>query len=61
MPEDDRSDGVREKLDNPLVFIIVLTVAVSAGQMLGRWLGTKANAPGVRSFFGGNASTGPTF
>lgn len=44
--------GKKEHLDNPLVFLIMLTVFVSAGQKVGQWAGVRANSPGIASFFG---------
>lgn len=42
----------KDHLDNPLVFLVFVTVFVTAGQKVGQWIGVKCSAPGVASFFG---------
>lgn len=43
----------RERMDNPLVFIVLIAVGVAAVFKLGQWAGNKVGSPGLTSFFGG--------
>lgn len=43
---------VKEHFDNPLVFIVLISVGVAAVFKLGQWTGHKIGAPGLSSFFG---------
>lgn len=45
--------GLRDHLDNPLVFLFVIGIFVYALGCFGRAAGNRANAPGVTAFFGG--------
>lgn len=45
--------SMRDHLDNPLVFLVVIGLFVYALGCGGRALGNRMNAPGVTSFFGG--------
>lgn len=58
MADDESGDaresvGLREHLDNPLVFLVVVGLFVYALGCFGRAAGNRANAPGVTAFFGG--------
>lgn len=45
--------SMRDHMDNPLVFLLVIAVFVYGVGCFGRALGNRMNAPGVTSFFGG--------
>lgn len=57
--EDSEEGGVSEKatlrdhLDNPLVFLLIIGLFVYALGCFGRAAGNRGNLPGVTSFFGG--------
>jgi hypothetical protein len=42
----------RDKLDNPLVFIVLISIGVAAVFKGGQWAGLKLGWPGMSSFFG---------
>jgi hypothetical protein len=42
----------KDKADNPLVFILLISIGVAAVFKLGQWTGHKTNMPGLSSFFG---------
>lgn len=44
---------MRDHLDNPLVFLLVIGVFVYGLGCFGRAAGNRMNQPGVTSFFGG--------
>lgn len=44
---------MHEKLDNPIVFIVLVGTAIAAFFKVMQYAGKKANAPGVTSFYGG--------
>ncbi len=46
--------STRERMDNPLVFIVLIAVGVAAVFKLGQWTGHKVGSPGLASFFGAN-------
>jgi hypothetical protein len=46
------SAEIRDKADNPLVFIILVSIGVAAVFKLGQWTGHKVGLPGLSSFFG---------
>lgn len=43
----------KERLDNPLFFLAMLALFVSAFQAVGRWTGAKIGSPGLVTFMGG--------
>jgi len=43
----------KEKLDNPLFFLVMIAVFVYAFGSFGRWAGAKISSPGLVTFFGG--------
>jgi hypothetical protein len=45
--------AVKDKADNPLVFILLISVAVAAVFKGGQYLGNRLGSPGLNSFFGG--------
>jgi hypothetical protein len=45
--------SLRDHIDNPIMVIIILAIAVSAVQAFARSAGNRFNQPGVVSFFGG--------
>ena len=45
--------SMRDHLDNPLVFLVLIGLFVYGLGCFGRAVGNRANAPGVTSFFGG--------
>lgn len=44
---------VRDHMDNLVVFIVLVTLLVSVGQNIGRWIGRRTNSAGLTAFFGG--------
>lgn len=44
---------MRDHLDNPLVFLVLIGLFVYGLGCFGRAAGNRFNAPGVTSFFGG--------
>lgn len=51
-------NGVKEYFDNPIVFLILIAIAVTAFQLFGRWIGQTTNSNGVSLFFGGPGTEG---
>jgi hypothetical protein len=49
---------MHRKLDNPVVFVVLVGTAIAAFFKAMQWAGTKMNAPGVTSFYGGNGMAG---
>jgi hypothetical protein len=55
----DLEEGANEKasfrdhIDNPVVVLIIITLAVYAFGAFGRSAGNRFNKPGIVSFFGG--------
>lgn len=47
------SVGMRDHLDNPLVFLVVIGLFVYGFGCAGRAFGNRVNAPGITGFFGG--------
>lgn len=45
--------SMRDHMDNPLVFLLVIGLFVYGLGCFGRAVGNRAGAPGVTSFFGG--------
>jgi hypothetical protein len=45
--------GFREHIDNPIVFVLLIVLAVYAAGAAGRALAAKAHMPGLVAFFGG--------
>ncbi len=43
---------IKAKADNPLVFLILVSLGVAAIFKLGQWTGHKTGMPGLSSFFG---------
>lgn len=43
----------KEKLDNPLFFLVMVAFFVYGFGAVGRWAGSKMGSPGLVSFFGG--------
>lgn len=46
------SEELRMRMDNPLVFIILVAIGVFGVGKLGQWTGGKLGWPGMSSFFG---------
>lgn len=49
----DHVPTVRAKVDNPLVFIVLIAIGVAAVFKVGQFAGNKMGWKGVTSFFGG--------
>ena len=45
--------GFREHIDNPIVFILLIVLAVYAFGAVGRSAGSALHMPGLVAFFGG--------
>ena len=46
------SEDIRAKADNPLVFIVIVSIGVAAVFKFGQWAGAKLGYTGLSSFFG---------
>lgn len=46
------SEQIREKADNPLVFVLLVAIGVAGVFKLGQWTGHRLGMPGLSSFFG---------
>lgn len=44
---------MRDHLDNPVVFLVVIALVVYGVGCFGRAVGNRTNQPGVTAFFGG--------
>lgn len=50
--------SVKESLDNPIIFLLLIALAVTAIQAIGRYIGAATNNNGVNTFFGGTGTNG---